>query len=71
MITRAIKWMEQMSHRMRGHLLVTVLTPMDEYSFYASSVYQRDGVWYMDDLGADGTVELKPEHLLSVTVTGA
>lgn len=71
MIKKALKWMEQMSHRMRGHLLVTVLTPMDEYSFYASSVYQRDGVWYMDSLGADGTLELKPALLDSVTVTGA
>ena len=70
-MNRISNWMEQMYHRLHGHLLVTVLTEDgEEYSFYLSSVFAENGRWTMDFAERASPVNL-PDGNLKITITGA
>lgn len=69
-MNRLLNWLEQMNHRLHGHLLVTVLTKDGkDYSFYLSSIYTEDGKWTMDMV--DGLPVDMPTKDCTVTITGA
>lgn len=69
-MSRFANWLEQMYHRLHGHLLVTVLTKDGrDYTFYLSSIYTEDGKWTMDM--PDGFPVDLPVNDCAVTITGA
>lgn len=63
------RWFVQMYHRSQGHLLVTIATSSWTRTFYAVSVFNKDGMWFADDYESGLPVTLRREY--SVTITGA